>query len=286
MQNRKIIFSSFVFLIVFALLSYHAFSVSATTLGDDVDVTGELTVANNVGIGTVHPKAKLDIISNLGSTTANPEGLPALNIKTISVIPTSAPDGIAFENDQASSKGFPRFGAGLMYDGTFRIQRIHPDKFDLVITKDGKVGIGTVNPLSKFDINEATATNVDMGLIARGGNALNSDIFFGVKNSGGADAGASIGSDGALGGGLSLAGNTGGSGTPDVYISTVGNLGIGTTNPTGKLDVNDSTIRVRTAKTPVSSSAACDQGEIAWDTNFIYTCVATNSWKRAALSTW
>ncbi|MBI3320366.1 MAG: hypothetical protein HYZ89_07270, partial [Candidatus Omnitrophica bacterium] len=103
----------------------------------------------------------------------------------------------------------------------------------------GPVGIGTmtVAPGAQLDINEPTAANVNVGLLARGGNALNADIFFSVKNSGGADAGASIGSDGALGGGLSLSGNTGGSGNSQVYISTAGNVGIGTTSPTHRLDV-------------------------------------------------
>lgn len=54
----------------------------------------------------------------------------------------------------------------------------------------------------------------------------------------------------------------------------------------GDLDVDDDTIRLMIAKTPASASDTCDQGEIAWDTAYIYTCVATNTWKRSALSTW
>lgn len=74
-------------------------------------------------------------------------------------------------------------------------------------------------------------------------------------------------------------------GTPFV-IDASGNAGIGTTSPTKTLDVNANSIRVRTAKTPASATAACDQGEIAWDANFIYVCVATNSWTRAAMGAW
>lgn len=37
---------------------------------------------------------------------------------------------------------------------------------------------------------------------------------------------------------------------------------------------------------PASASAAGRQGEIAWDSGFIYVCVATNTWKRAAIATW
>ncbi len=69
-------------------------------------------------------------------------------------------------------------------------------------------------------------------------------------------------------------------------IRESGNVGIGTTAPSKLLDVNSDSIRVRTAKTPASSTAACHQGELAWDANYIYVCRATNTWMRAALSTW
>jgi hypothetical protein len=39
-------------------------------------------------------------------------------------------------------------------------------------------------------------------------------------------------------------------------------------------------------KTPASATAAGTQGEVCWDTNYIYVCVATNTWKRTAISTW
>jgi hypothetical protein len=38
--------------------------------------------------------------------------------------------------------------------------------------------------------------------------------------------------------------------------------------------------------TPASAAAACTAGQTAFDADFIYRCVATNTWKRAALSTW
>jgi hypothetical protein len=38
--------------------------------------------------------------------------------------------------------------------------------------------------------------------------------------------------------------------------------------------------------TPASSSATGTTGEIKWDSNYIYVCIATNMWKRVAISTW
>jgi hypothetical protein len=61
-------------------------------------------------------------------------------------------------------------------------------------------------------------------------------------------------------------------------------VGIGTTTPTQALDVNSNTVRVREDRTPASSSESCQKGEIAWDGSYLYVCVATNTWKRSALS--
>ena len=62
-------------------------------------------------------------------------------------------------------------------------------------------------------------------------------------------------------------------------------IGLGTDSPTQRLDVNSSGIRIRHSQTPASGSAAGNQGDIVWDTNYVYICVETNTWKRSALST-
>jgi hypothetical protein len=41
-----------------------------------------------------------------------------------------------------------------------------------------------------------------------------------------------------------------------------------------------------TSHTPSSASDTCTTGQIAWDPTFIYVCVAPNTWKRAAMSSW
>lgn len=37
---------------------------------------------------------------------------------------------------------------------------------------------------------------------------------------------------------------------------------------------------------PGSSSAAGTAGTVAWDSDYIYVCVATNTWKRVGIATW
>lgn len=53
-----------------------------------------------------------------------------------------------------------------------------------------------------------------------------------------------------------------------------------------KFDQDGDTMRVREDRTPASAGAAGLMGEICWDPNYVYVCVATDTWKRAALSTW
>jgi len=39
-------------------------------------------------------------------------------------------------------------------------------------------------------------------------------------------------------------------------------------------------------KTPASATASGEKGEICFDTSYVYVCIATNTWKRASISTW
>jgi len=69
-------------------------------------------------------------------------------------------------------------------------------------------------------------------------------------------------------------------------ISSGGNVGIGTTNPSAKLDINSDVIRLRTSKTPASAGDSGNTGDIAWDSSYLYIAVGTNTWKRVALNSW
>lgn len=60
----------------------------------------------------------------------------------------------------------------------------------------------------------------------------------------------------------------------------------GVTTPTAGVDIGGDMLRVRTAKTPASATAAGNAGEFCWDSGYLYICIATNTWRRVAHATW
>jgi hypothetical protein len=83
--------------------------------------------------------------------------------------------------------------------------------------------------------------------------------------------------------------------TTDVYSPTRALVGIGVESPSYELDVSGNTnttslivssSAIMPISTPSSASDTGTTGQVAVDTDYVYVCTATNTWKRAALSTW
>ena len=71
------------------------------------------------------------------------------------------------------------------------------------------------------------------------------------------------------------------------WIGAAGNFGIGVfaAEPSTLLTINGDMLRLMVSKTPATSGAAGNAGEICWDTTYLYGCTATNTWKRIAWTT-
>ncbi len=66
--------------------------------------------------------------------------------------------------------------------------------------------------------------------------------------------------------------------TANVTTLTVNSMNITT--------IVSNTVNIPLPSTPANSTATGLQGNITWDADYIYVCVANNTWKRAAISTW
>lgn len=55
---------------------------------------------------------------------------------------------------------------------------------------------------------------------------------------------------------------------------------------TGDFGIVGDTINIPVTRTPASAGAPGTAGDICWDSNYIYVCVATDTWKRTAIATW
>ena len=63
-------------------------------------------------------------------------------------------------------------------------------------------------------------------------------------------------------------------------------IGINSDQPTEALDINANSFRVRNSLTPQSAGALGAAGQICWDANYLYICVATDTWRRIPHDTW
>lgn len=76
-------------------------------------------------------------------------------------------------------------------------------------------------------------------------------------------------------------------GTERMTLSEAGALAVtGSISATGPISTDGAYMQIETSFTPAGAGATGATGQIVWDANYIYVCVATDTWKRSALSTW
>jgi hypothetical protein len=232
---------------------------------DDGSERMRIDSLGRLGIGTSSPDAKIEIVGS--GTTVKVSNSAVSSTNTAIQL-----GGYAASNNSAYGahiRTYHNFGVGgassLVFETSGTQERMRIDSL-------GRVGIGTTNPTQSLHVNSG-ATNVVSKF-----ESSDAEAYIQLKETGGSTLIGSISgattfySDEAF--------------TERMRIASNGNVGIGTTSPAEKLDINGDSIRIRQSQTPSSATATGTQGQIAWDANYMYVCTSTNTWKRVALATW
>ena len=225
----------------------------------------------SMGIGITTPNAKLQVVDTqvgLPSDTLILGNASGVSGSTSGIVfaPSASQDGLRGAKISALQKGSNNidllFSTG---NGVVPTEKMR-------LTAIGNLGIGTATPSSKFHI-----ADISGGTFFDGSNATYNRWKSTTSN--------------PVNGKDLLFSTQGAGTTPDLYITTNGNVGIGTATPNNKLEVvgnvkatSFSISALNTA--PASSGATGTIGEIRYDANFMYVCTATNTWKRSPLSSW
>ena len=184
---------------------------------------------------------------------------------------TAALPGLAFDGD--TNTGLFSAGADQVAISTNGTERMRLDS-------SGRLGIGTTSPSTLLHLSQSSSGAAVVSQIENTNTAADSDAALDLKTPN------AVYTLKAKRSGIRCDFEVDGS--PKLSIDTSGRLLVGTSSDSGGalLQVNDNRIRIATAKTPSSESDTGTAGEICWDSSYIYVCTATDTWKRAALSTW
>ena len=254
----------------------------------------------NLSIGNTLPQVKLHVRqttngSGANSTQSTSAFFDSSGSNLIGIAAgANAAAGFYFKNSSDSEVGriFYNHSDNSMTFNTSGTEQLR-------INSSGYLGLNTTNPLapihvsrysslsgvtpnsgSSLFIDDQSAALISMGAAWYG----SSNLYFGRAAGNGASEDNDSGSIYYSNYFSSL--NFKVNGSDRMHINYAGNLGVGTSVPTEKVDINSDKIRLRNSNTPSSASSTGAKGEICYDTNYVYVCVATNTWKRAALATW
>ena len=189
-------------------------------------IDGIYTASRFVGIGRNDPVSVLDVVSNGNATNMlgdirNSNFAPGLQLIDLTTSPAAAPDyRIGWNSNRLS------FTRDTNSDGSFEVE-------DMTL-RNGNLGIGTASPTAKLEVTGQGLFSLpggDPGIYINKGDASVPRTYWGILNT-------AVGSESANR--LTFGVNSTNSYvdfTERMVITNSGNVGIGTTNPSGNLHI-------------------------------------------------
>jgi len=188
--------------------------------------------SGNVGVGTSSPSNLLTVVGPSSANNTLALFTASNSNNTIAVTRTAGSDSyiaLRAQSNIAYLDVGPSFGINTTAsDGTSPAPRIR-------INSDGNVGIGTSSPSANLQI-AATAVDSDIFAIRRQDSATNNLFrFFQDSTISGGTGGAHLNTANRS---LAITASSAGNAADGIFVETTGNVGIGVTAPSEKLDIN------------------------------------------------
>jgi hypothetical protein len=279
---------------------YPSTSGYAATLGDNGSTLSSYNAAGGLTV-TLPPTSGLPNGWSIGFASDNGNGL-TVNVNGLGGGNILYPGSGALATSIGLAAGYPGQiayeYAALQYDGSgnFRVVSATPATAHAL----GMLGsAGIVRWSFPSALTAYTATAADNGNMVSSFNSPSSFMAVTLPSTGAINQGWTIGIAADNGKAMSVQVN----GVSGGKILLAGSLGQVTSfavaaNENAVLQFDGSNFRVLSMRpitadllgqlvpfaTPASSAAACQQGAIEGDANYLYFCTASNTWKRAALS--
>jgi hypothetical protein len=297
------------------LRARQSFSIAAEPAASG---NGDLSYDNSTGVFTYTPAAfTLNDVTANGSTTTNSISVGSLTATSGSI---SVPTGQGYQINSVNVLTASTLGSGVTSSSLTSVGTLTSLTVTGAITANGGVNVATGQAYQINSVNVLTATTLGSGITSSSLTSVGTLTSLTVTGAITANGGINLGDNDKIlfGDGNDLEiyhdgiNTTISNTTGDLYVTdSNGNIYIQAKSgeqsivafadgavdlyhnnvkkletTTSGITVSGSNINLSTSNTPASATATGTTGDIRWDADYIYVCVATNTWKRSAISTW